>query len=323
MQLESARTLKEEMLDFVRGEKLFESREAFWWSQGAADGQHPEPVTSGIILGVTLGHGDYRLGVRTQNETPETWRTVDAICEKACGEVDVRPLGPVYAQCECGPLRYGISVGHPEGPDGTIGPFVVPRENGKLHLLSNNHVLAASNIGVRGDVITHPGKKDGGSPEEDRIGTLAWCERLEPHGVPNDLDAAACLLDEGLDVDLTVRGMPVSGPVDVTVPLEVEKVGKRTGPTTGHVIMADMEPVEIGGYGNNLGKIALRGQMEVRRPDGSPFSLPGDSGALVYEKGTGVAIGLLVGGSVRGGAHATLVTPLKRVLDRLSARLAT
>ncbi|MGW1956114.1 hypothetical protein ACWCPI_25765 [Streptomyces sp. NPDC001920] len=322
MRLESARELKQEMEEFLAGEKLFQQREAVWWNQGAMDSDVPEPRTHGIALGISVGNHSYRLGVRLQNESPEAWQMADAIGEKSKGEVDIRPLGPVYAQCTCGPVRAGFPVGTINRASGTVGPFVVLRETGKMHALSNNHVLAASNKVALDEVISHPGGSAGGPHPQDRIGVLGWVEPLKALGTPNDMDAAACLLDEGLEVDVTVSGAQVTGPVDPTGPLEVTKIGRRTGSTTGRITLIDFGPLEVGGYGD-MGKLVFRDQIEIRRDNGAPFSLPGDSGSLVFDSRTKEGIGLLFSGGVRGGGYASLVTPLRRILEHMDADLAT
>ena len=44
------------------------------------------------------------------------------------------------------PIRGGSSIGHPNGDTGTLGALVV-LDDGKLCILSNNHVIAAVNAG--------------------------------------------------------------------------------------------------------------------------------------------------------------------------------
>lgn len=58
------------------------------------------------------------------------------------------------------PLVAGISVGHPSITAGTLGAFVV--KNGKILMLSNNHIFANSNKARIGDPIYQPGPTDGG-----------------------------------------------------------------------------------------------------------------------------------------------------------------
>ena len=53
------------------------------------------------------------------------------------------------------PLLIGASVGHVRVTAGTIGAFV--RRGERVFLLSNNHVLAASNEASIGDFIRQPG----------------------------------------------------------------------------------------------------------------------------------------------------------------------
>ena len=69
------------------------------------------------------------------------------------------------ARRSCGdavrPLRPGLSVAHPSVTAGTLGGFV--RTGGGLAILSNNHVLAASDAAALGDAVLQPGPADGGA----------------------------------------------------------------------------------------------------------------------------------------------------------------
>lgn len=55
----------------------------------------------------------------------------------------------------------GESVGHVRVTAGTIGCFGIDQD-GSVGILSNNHVLAATNAGRSADVILQPGRLDGG-----------------------------------------------------------------------------------------------------------------------------------------------------------------
>jgi len=86
---------------------------------------------------------------------------------------DVIEVGEVKALSHTGKVRPapgGVSIGHYNITAGTLG--VVVNQNGKRLILSNNHVLANSNEGEIGDTILQPGPHDGGTINNDRIGSL-------------------------------------------------------------------------------------------------------------------------------------------------------
>ncbi|MGH2570536.1 MAG: hypothetical protein ACRDGR_04880, partial [bacterium] len=61
------------------------------------------------------------------------------------------------------PAPSGISIGHIDITAGTLGGLVRDKETGNVVILSNNHVMAASNDGTIGDPILQPGPADGGT----------------------------------------------------------------------------------------------------------------------------------------------------------------
>lgn len=66
----------------------------------------------------------------------------------------------------------GVSIGHPKITAGTLGAMVKDRTTGDRLILSNNHVIAASNDGKKGDPILQPGPMDGGTNPADAVATL-------------------------------------------------------------------------------------------------------------------------------------------------------
>jgi hypothetical protein len=70
------------------------------------------------------------------------------------------------------PAIAGISISHFEGTAGTFGCLLRNEGDGRVYVLSNNHVIANSNNGRFGDSIVQPGMADGGSNPNDRIATL-------------------------------------------------------------------------------------------------------------------------------------------------------
>lgn len=94
---------------------------------------------------------------------------------------DVHVTGPIVArQARTDRLRPapgGVSVGHVNVTAGTLGCLVV--REGTLHVLSNNHVLAASNDASEGDPVLQPGPADGGREPEDRLARLSGFVPIE------------------------------------------------------------------------------------------------------------------------------------------------
>jgi hypothetical protein len=87
------------------------------------------------------------------------------------------------------PAPLGFSVGHPSITAGTIGARVVDAA-GVRYVLSNNHVLAASNAATIGDPMLQPGTYDGGTAA-DQIGTLsAFYPIVFSSTASNTMDAA-------------------------------------------------------------------------------------------------------------------------------------
>lgn len=95
------------------------------------------------------------------------------------------------------PLVSGISCGHFSITAGTLGLFV--EKDGKPYVLSNNHVLANSNMAQIGDPIYQPGPIDGGRSRH----TVARLSEFVPISftADNKVDAALALV-EGHDQDV-------------------------------------------------------------------------------------------------------------------------
>ncbi len=240
-------------------------------------------------------------------------------------EVDVRVTGPILPQSTLSvaplqqrtrPLVPGLSVAHPEVSAGTLGGFV--RLGGRLAVLSNNHVLAASDAGAVGDAVLQPGPADGGTPA-DRVATLAAFERFTARA--NRIDAAVATLDEGVQAD--PAGVP-GGPLGATVPEgievepdeEVEKVGRTTGHTRGRVTAVEVDGVAVQ-YDDGL--YVFDDQIEIEGLSGA-FSSGGDSGSVIWRSSDRAPLALLFAGSSEGGstgAGLTFANPLSTVLSTL------
>ena len=186
------------------------------------------------------------------------------------------------------PAQGGSSVGNRRIENaGTLGTWaqIVNEHNGNTGWigLSNNHVFVGyDNVGQVGDEILQPGVLDGG---DEAVGRLAYIHPVNIEGA-NVIDFAYCT---PLSTDLIAPEIHGVGSVrGITQPnqdMDVEKVGRTTGHTTGRIFATD---VTINVLEPSLDKAAtftrqIMTDCEIR---------PGDSGAILLEQGTGMMVGL-------------------------------
>ena len=354
MDLDEARTSKAELEDWVTD--LLTSR--------------PVPQSAASAPPLALGlhprcDGGFDLALRYQLGTP----TARMVARRARAEVGprldvrhtgrIRPLGgtgPVRpvptarAEGDTGrerPLRPGLSVAHHALTAGTLGAFVVPRGGGPLLALSAAHVLvpaarfaAPGGRGRDGDLVVQPGPSDRGRAPTDVIGRLDRYIAVRAANGEGGLDAALAALDSAAiggptPVDAAYPDGPVTRVAGALGGETVAKVGRTTGVTRGRVSVIELDDLVID-YGEDVGDVRFQGQTEVESLDGTPFSAPGDSGALVYtvpdermaegaDADAPAAIGLLYAGTApdtSGAPGLSYLHPIGRVLDEFGVDLA-
>ena len=211
---------------------------------------------------------------------------------------------------------------------GTLGALVTDGTN--EFILSNNHVLALTNLGLPGDPIIHPGMIDQDNSDGDRVctqdttDTVATLDSFVPisfdKGAQNTVDAAIALTDAGSvspDIlDIGAVGLTIEPAV---VGLAVMKSGRTTGLTFGDVSAVDVT-VDVG-YSKECGKgrQIARFVGQIRMTPGS-FSDGGDSGSLIVQDAAidPRPVGLLFAGS----SSSTLANPMSEVLGCLGIAMA-
>jgi hypothetical protein len=240
------------------------------------------------------------------------------------------------------PAVPGLSIGHIDVTAGTFGCLV--RRGAELLILSNNHVLANVNKGVRGDPIIQPGRYDGGTLA-DKIATLEDWVPLQMSAQESDcslaksaawvLNAAAravgsnsrltamseqaaenkvdCALARPISFDLvqssilnigTPKGVRVA-----TLGMQVQKTGRTTGYTTGQITQVDVT-VQVDYQGTDV--------TFVDQVMATGMSSGGDSGSAILDM-NGNVVGLLFAGS----DVATLINPIQSVLSALNVQIVT
>lgn len=224
---------------------------------------------------------------------------------------DVVELGRIVpeALARRTPVVPGFSVGL-AGVDaaGTLGALVGPRARPRI--LGNSHVLAASGLAALGDSILYPGPLDGGAAG-DVVARLAQVVPFDRGGAfVNAMDAASArVLPERrseLDSRIALLGIVPAGTAVPARGMRVVKVGRTTGLTRGEI--RDINFRFVLDYGDPVGPVGFVDQVLCGR-----YTEPGDSGSLVLEEETGLAVGLHFAGA-RGGSVFSPVRPILRAL---------
>jgi hypothetical protein len=230
--------------------------------------------------------------------------------------VEVGQVRPLTFTARIRPAFPGYSIGHHNITAGTFGCLVrdirrcccelekghcctLEREEcrGDYLILSNNHVLAASNFGKPGDLVLQPGPFDGGVFPGDEIATL---ERFEPivFGASgyNLVDAAIARPTFSRNVTPAIIGLVIpQGVGQARVGQRVVKAGRTTQVRTGRVIAIDAL-IAVGPYAGG-GVAQFRNQILTTVIGG-----PGDSGSLLMDANLN-AVGLLFAGSSKVTIH--------------------
>jgi PLD-like domain len=241
--------------------------------------------------------------------------------------VDVEPVGILRPfatmpnpRVQWRPSQPGCSIGFRYPTDssnrmaGTFGALVADAKGNK-YILSNNHVLADEGRLKKGAPIFQAGILD---LDQDALpNQIAKLSRWVPLGQGSlKVD---CALAQPLLIDLVSKqilqiGAPL-GVAQANIDMLVHKFGRTTGYTAGRVTSVNTDVVieyETGTY--TFGE-----QIMIVSLDDNSFSMPGDSGALVLQRGPAqLAVGLLFAGS---SSHST-ANHIGDVLQALQVNLA-
>jgi hypothetical protein len=224
-------------------------------------------------------------------------------------KTDVEEVGHIVAlsfTSKIRPAKPGYSIGHYKITAGTFGCLV--REvcsPCRIHILSNNHVLANSNAASTGDPILQPGPHDGGTYPADLIARLSSFVPIY-FGNPdryNLVDAALALPTNQRDVIASIVNIGIpKGTVEATLGMDVIKSGRTTQTTAGKVTGLDVS-VAVG-YGSS-GVAYFRNQIITTN-----MSKGGDSGSLLLSRADQKATGLLFAGSDQVTVHNNIANVL-------------
>lgn len=225
---------------------------------------------------------------------------------EAIGEVILHSYAPRYPR----PVPCGVSVSNIDlGGSGTLGGLVV-LNNGKLCILSNNHVLANENSAHVGDSIIQPGNADTSPASDLVIGTLENFIQIQETG--NLVDAAVALTSFDMVSPKHVTYQVNTQPLVPTIGMTVIKDGRTTQSTVG--MITDLHVNINVGYDPFPAGAEMREQIGIRGIR-APFSMPGDSGSLIVTADSKQPVALLFAGSSDNGV--TFANPIQAVMSAL------
>jgi len=219
------------------------------------------------------------------------------------GRVEIQPNTGKYR-----PAPGGVSIGHKDISAGTLGCVVWDKQTMQRVILSNNHVLAHSNLAGIGDEILQPGPYDGGSLG-DKIALLSRFIEIKKPPETNLVDAAIAVpINDNLVSDEILRIGEVKGIAGAREGLSVKKTGRTTDFTTGTI--SDIHAtIKVHGY--PFGYALFEDQIIATR-----MSAPGDSGSAVLSMDDKI-VGLLFAGS----KITTVINKIQNVFSLLDLDL--
>jgi hypothetical protein len=291
-----------------------------------------------VAIGAAVGGGGKP--PKSIKKIPVTIETVEADVEPHLLTPHPLVASMVPEQRSHRPLACGLQIQNVDDDDrqrtagalqpgfiiiGTLGCFVT-LAGGKPAILSNNHVLAGENRGVKGkDRILQPGSSAFSAAQHAATLTDFVALKTSPANarpargnvVFNAVDAAVAELKAGVAFAqsyLPSRRLPnPHGTGTPRVGGKVFKVGRTTGLTRGTITAVG---TTVGPIAYAPGNCWFQNQFEIVGDSGIMFSDHGDSGSAIVST-TGQVIGLLYAGN---GTH-TYACPIAAVLTALNCAL--
>lgn len=319
MDLDTARGLKQELWSLVERARV-----------RTGSGQSERKPELALGFAATPTYGDVTIAVRAESEEELPEFLADQMRRETDNQIDVRYTGeikPLVGPCTTGvarPLAIGVSIAHWRCGAGTLGFFARRTSDGAIGIVSNNHVIGASDHGADHDEILQPAPDDHGTRIRDVVAYLsADYPRLRQTTAV--VDCAFAPLAPGIQYDPAPNGTTLS-PLLAAASGELKdvcKVGRTTGVTYGRVTAFELDKVRVT---YPFGRIVFNGQIEIDPAQGVPFSRPGDSGSLVFTYPDHQPLGLIFGCSLRGGTAdvgLTFANPIHTVLAALGVTLIT
>jgi len=187
------------------------------------------------------------------------------------------------------PAPTGVSTGRADILNaGTVGWYIVD-EDGNIYAISNNHVWANENKGVRSDPLVQPSRIDGGDPVNDTLYLLYDFVPIS-FTTTNTVDVAIATITSFQNVYMSILNVGgIAGKRIPAVGEKASKMGRTSGLTTGNVFdtSATLQVQYDSGIATYEDVVVINGNNIVQA---------GDSGSPVFTTNNEF-IGLLFAGS--------------------------
>lgn len=217
------------------------------------------------------------------------------------------------------PVMPGFSIGHSAATAGTLGCLVRKKgdPNG-LYLLSSSHVLANHGLGVKGDAIIQPGKKDGGQLPGDKIAELfEWVPfDFQVDATANTVDAAIARVIDNSFVKDAIRkiGVPTGINLSPRLDMIIKKTGRTTDFTCGTIRDVNFRTrIQYKKTASTTQKIWMYDQVLCTR-----YGDHGDSGSILL-----TTSGKVVGLHMAGSDSISVFNKIKNVIKALDISIIT
>lgn len=256
--------------------------------------------------------------------TPVTVTAVSTTNPNSSGSASVT-IFPPNQNLQAGPIQFGTSGGNQKDSStsgntitccgGTLGSLVT--RGGTQYILSNNHVLACTDLGTGcavGNSIIQPGLVDSncGQGAFNIVGQLSQFYNLETGTAPKidaaiaqaatgAVDTSGNILFLGATTDannVPLPGAPHAGSgVPASINMAVAKSGRSTGLTCSTVLSTNTSASVQYQKGCGTGTMFTEVFSNQVAVAGGSFSAAGDSGSLIVTQNAADPLALLFAGS--------------------------
>lgn len=307
-----------------------------------------QPAAKRIAVGISkLDQQDYRLELRVQRQDKWAFNYAEKLAQKHPHRVNIETIPRIEVPSRissrnatrCTPiidfeesaLELGLSIGPKDSGIGTLGAFI--RRSDGDYALSCFHVMVPTIKSDEGNMqlghpIFHPGREPryslGATRQIGKLKDYIVISRIEE----NTMDCAIAKLDPKLrhtgNIIPKGYGYPNEGKAirlmaaqenELQRDTKLCKIGRTTCYTCGVLRAFEFDYLHVHIPGE--GYVIFTDVLEVRSiSKDEPFSLPGDSGSLVFTEDTLEAVGIVfAGGEREDGYKVSYVCKLHPIME--------